>query len=130
VLVVGEDESGAHDAGDLAGADGDVLEGAPTPGERGECPFAVTAEGPLQGVAGAIALVEFVTAGRLLPHGPVRLAGGLGVRCTVPGFPAGKRQGAGPGRPDRGQDGTFGIRAMEQTSRYHPCNSPTQIPTS
>jgi hypothetical protein len=50
---MGQDECGAGDVADLAGAEGDVLECPPSAGEQGEAAFAQAAQGPLQGVAGA-----------------------------------------------------------------------------
>src|SRR6266487_3811789 len=50
---MGEDEGGAGDAADFAGAGGDVLEGAPALVEQGEPAFTEAAQGPLEGVAGA-----------------------------------------------------------------------------
>src|SRR5439155_15022695 len=58
-------ERGTDDVADLAGAGGDVLEGAPAAGEQGEAAFALAAQRPLDGVAGASADVEFPAAGRL-----------------------------------------------------------------
>jgi len=62
---MGEDERGAGDVADFAGAGGDVLEGAPAAGEQGEAAFARAAQRALDGVAGAVADVEFPPAGRL-----------------------------------------------------------------
>src|SRR5947207_14345116 len=62
---MGEDERGTDDVADLAGAGGDVLEGAPAAGEQGEAAFALAAQRPLDGVAGASADVEFPAAGRV-----------------------------------------------------------------
>jgi hypothetical protein len=61
-----EDECGAGDVADLAGAGGDVLEGAPAAGEQREPAFAETAQGPQDRVAGAGIDVEFPAAGWLL----------------------------------------------------------------
>jgi hypothetical protein len=61
-----EDEGGAGDVADLAGAGGDVLEGAPATGEQREPAFAEAAQGPLDRVAGAGIDVEFPAAGWLL----------------------------------------------------------------
>jgi len=62
---MGEDEGGAGDVADLAGAGGDVLERAPAAGEQGETAFPETAQRELDGVAGARVEVEFAAAGRL-----------------------------------------------------------------
>ena len=62
---MGEDECGAGDVADLAGAGGDVLEGAPAAGEQGEPAFSQAAQGALDCVAGAGIDVEFPRAGRL-----------------------------------------------------------------
>jgi hypothetical protein len=58
---MGEDEGvGAGDTADLARAGGDVLKGAPALVEQGEArAFAEAAEGPLEGVVGAGAYIEF-----------------------------------------------------------------------
>ena len=61
---MGEDECGAGNVADLAG--GDVLESAPALGEQGEPAFAETAQGALEGIAGAGANIEFPSAGGLL----------------------------------------------------------------
>jgi hypothetical protein len=45
---MGQDECGASDVTDLAGAGGDVLEGAPAAGEQGESSLAQTAQGTEQ----------------------------------------------------------------------------------
>src|SRR5208282_5721526 len=65
VLEMGEDECGAGDVADFAGAGGDVLEGAPALGEQGEPAFPEAAQGPLEGVAGAGADIEFPPVSRL-----------------------------------------------------------------
>ena len=44
MLEMGEDEGGAGDVADFAGACGDVLEGAPAADEQGEPAFAETAQ--------------------------------------------------------------------------------------
>src|SRR5438094_829173 len=56
---MGEDEGGAGDVADFAGAGGDVLEGAPALVEQGEPAFAQAAQRTLDGVAGAGIDVEF-----------------------------------------------------------------------
>ena len=61
----GEDECGAGDVSDFAGAGGDVLEGAPALVEQGERAFAEAAQGPLDGVAGAGVDVQFPAVGGL-----------------------------------------------------------------
>src|SRR6266702_2874949 len=58
VFEMGEDEGGAGDAADFAGAGGDVLEGAPALAEQGEPAFAEAAQGALDGVAGAGVNIE------------------------------------------------------------------------
>jgi hypothetical protein len=50
---MGQDERGAGDVTDLAGAGGDVLEGAPAASEQGESSFAQAAQGAEQRIAGA-----------------------------------------------------------------------------
>src|SRR5215470_15496691 len=62
---MGEYEGGTGDVADLAGACGDVLEGAPALVEQGEPAFAQAAKGPLDGVAGAGADIEVLAAGGL-----------------------------------------------------------------
>ena len=63
---MGEDEGGAGDVADLAGAGGDVLEGVPALGEQGEPVFAEAAQRAEDGVAGAGTNIEFPPArGRL-----------------------------------------------------------------
>ena len=66
MLELGEDEGGAGDVADLAGAGGDVLEGAPALVEQGEPAFAQAAQGTLDGVAGAGIDVQFPPAGGCL----------------------------------------------------------------
>ena len=61
-----KDERGAGDVADLAGAGGDVLEGAPALGDQGESAFAEAAQGPEHGVAGAGADIEVPPVGGLL----------------------------------------------------------------
>ena len=46
MFEIGEHECGLRDLGDLAGADGDVLEGAPAPGEQREAALAQAAHRP------------------------------------------------------------------------------------
>jgi hypothetical protein len=60
---MGEDECGAGNVADLAGADGDVLEGAPALVEQREPAFAEAAQGALEGIAGAGGNIEFPSAG-------------------------------------------------------------------
>jgi hypothetical protein len=55
---MGEDERGAGDVAGLAGAGGDVLQGAPAAGEQRESAFAQAAQRALEGVAGASADIE------------------------------------------------------------------------
>src|SRR5437667_8960457 len=59
---MGEDEGGAGDGADFAGAGGDVLEGAPALVEQGEPAFAQAAQGALDGVAGAVINVQLPAA--------------------------------------------------------------------
>jgi hypothetical protein len=66
VLEVGEDEGGAGDVADFAGAGGDVPQGAPAAGEQGEPAFAQAAQRALDGVAGAGIDVQFPPIGGLL----------------------------------------------------------------
>jgi hypothetical protein len=44
VFEVGEDEGGLNDVADLAGAGGDVVQGAPSAGEYGETTFTEAAQ--------------------------------------------------------------------------------------
>jgi len=53
MLEMGQDERGACDGADFAGAGGDVLEGSPPLIEQGEPAFPQAAQGALEGVAGA-----------------------------------------------------------------------------
>jgi len=62
---MGQDEGGAGDVADFAGAGGDVLEGTPALVEQGEPAFTEAAQGPLDRVAGAGIDVEFLPAGGL-----------------------------------------------------------------
>jgi len=52
MLEMGEDERGAGDVADFAGAGGDVLKGSPVAGDQGEPAFSQTAQRTLDGVAG------------------------------------------------------------------------------
>src|SRR5271170_1278878 len=56
---MGEDEGGTYDVADLAGAGGDVAEGAPAAGEQGEPAFAEAAQRALEGVARTSIDIEF-----------------------------------------------------------------------
>jgi hypothetical protein len=62
---MGEDEGGAGDVADLAGAGGDVLEGVPALVEQGEPASAQAAQGSLDGVAGAGVNIELPAVSRL-----------------------------------------------------------------
>ena len=62
---MGEDEGGAGDVADSAGAGGDVLEGAPPLAEQGEPAFSEAAQGALQGVAGARIDIQVAPVGGL-----------------------------------------------------------------
>src|SRR5436305_4781689 len=62
---MGEDERGAGDVADFAGAGGDVLQGAPPAGEQGEPAFTQAAQRPLKSVIGAGADIQLPAAGRL-----------------------------------------------------------------
>src|SRR5260370_7919307 len=62
---MGEDEGGAGDVADVAGAGGDVLEGAQALVEQGEPAFAQAAKRPLEGVAGAGIDIEVAPIGGL-----------------------------------------------------------------
>jgi hypothetical protein len=55
VLELGEDEGGADDLGELAGAGGGVLEEGPALGEQGEPAFSLEAEAAQQGIPGLVA---------------------------------------------------------------------------
>ena len=66
---MGEYEGRPRDLADLAGADGDVLEGAPPPGEQGEAALAQAAQGPQQHVAGAGVDVQLRAVGGLFDRG-------------------------------------------------------------
>src|SRR6266513_2563808 len=133
---MGEDEGGAGDGADFAGAGGDVLEGAPALVEQGEPAFAQAAQGPLEGVAGAVIDVKFAAAGGLFDGdedadsgavvagvGQGGQSGGGGAVEGGQGVDTGGGQvvhRAGPGgrdpqrEPARGEDGldvaTVGVR--------------------
>src|SRR3974390_139742 len=62
---MGEDEGGAGDVADFAGAGGDVLEGAPALVEQGEPAFAQAARRALEGVTGAGVDIQFAPIGGL-----------------------------------------------------------------
>ena len=83
---MGADEGGAGDVADLAGAGGDVLEGAPALGEQGEPAFSQAAQRPEYGVAGAGADIEFLPAGWLVD--------GMQIPMPVPSWPGSTRAGS------------------------------------
>jgi hypothetical protein len=60
VLELGEDEGGSGYLGDSVGVGGDVLEGGPALGERGEPALSLAAQAAQGGVAGAGAGVELL----------------------------------------------------------------------
>jgi hypothetical protein len=62
---MGEDEGGAGDVADLAGAGGDVAEGTPATGEQREPAFAQAAQRALDGVAGTGIDIELPAASGL-----------------------------------------------------------------
>ena len=70
-----ENECGSGDVGDSAGAESDVLQGAPALGEQGEPAFAEAAQGSQQGVAGAGVEVEFSAVAGLLHRGEDAFSG-------------------------------------------------------
>ena len=84
-----EDERRSCYVCDLAGAGADVLQGAPPAGEQGEPAFAETAQGPLQGVIGAAADVEFRSVRRLPDRDVDADAGALVAGVSQGGQPAG-----------------------------------------
>src|SRR5215475_15427706 len=98
---MGQDEGGAGDVADFAGAGGDVLEGAPAAGEQGEPAFAKAAQGTLDGVAGAGIDVEFLLAGGLFDGDEDADAG-----AVVAGVGEGGQAGRG-----RGVEGGQGVEA-------------------
>ena len=67
MLEVGEYEGRLGYWGGLAGAGGDVLEGAPALAEQGESAFAEAAKGSLERVPGAVAKVEVRAVWACLP---------------------------------------------------------------
>jgi hypothetical protein len=69
---MGEDECGFGDVVDLAGAGGDVLEGASAAGEDGEAAFAQAAQATEESVAGAVVHVECQVTGGLFDRGVPR----------------------------------------------------------
>jgi hypothetical protein len=74
---MGQDECGAGDVSDFAGACGDVLESAPAAGEQGKPAFAQATQGALNGIAGAGIDVEFPAAGWLLDRDEDAQAGAV-----------------------------------------------------
>ena len=64
VLEMRQDERGAGDVTDLAGARGDGLHGAPAAGDQGERAFAEAAQRAEQGVAGTGTDIGVLPAGR------------------------------------------------------------------
>src|SRR5450755_3283681 len=94
---MGEDECGAGNVADLAGAGGDVLESAPALVEQGEPAFAETAQGALEGIAGAGANIEFPSAGGLLDRDMNADAGAVVTRVGRVGRSAAAAQYS-PGR--------------------------------
>ena len=107
MLDVSQDERGPGDDSDLAGAGGNVLEGAPAAGEQGEPPFAQAAQRALDGVARAGIDVGFLAAGRLPDGNQDADAGafiaGIGQGGQARGGGTVKRgQGVGPLRRPSG----------------------------
>ena len=84
-----ENEGGAGDVTDLAGAGGDVLECAPALGEQREPAFAQAAQGALDGVAGAAADVEFTVSGWQLARDVKADAGAVVAGIGEGGQPGG-----------------------------------------
>jgi hypothetical protein len=91
---MGQDEGGAGDGADLAGADSDVLKGAPSAGEQREPAFA---QGTLGGVAGAGIDVEFPAIAGLFDGNVDAYSGAL-----IAGVGQGGQAGGG-GVVERGQ---------------------------
>jgi hypothetical protein len=60
VLELGEDEDGADDLGELAGAGGGVLEEGPALGEQGEPAFSLETEAAQQGIPGLVVGCELL----------------------------------------------------------------------
>src|SRR5579859_7301890 len=85
---MGEDEGGAGDVADFAGAGGDVLEGAPALVEQGEPAFAQAAKRALDGVAGAGVNIEVPAVGGLV-DGDVDADSGAVVAGVVQGAQSG-----------------------------------------
>src|SRR6516164_7236088 len=82
---MGEDEGGAGDVADLAGAGGDVLQDPPAAGEQGEATFTQAAQRVLDRVTGAGIDVEFPAAPGLFDGNQDADARAVGVR--LPGVP-------------------------------------------
>jgi len=97
VLEMGEDERGAGDVADFAGAGGDVLEGAPSAGEQREPAFAEAAQGSLEGVAGTGIDIEVAPVGWLSDRDVDADSG-----AVVAGVGQGEQSGGG-GAVERGQ---------------------------
>jgi len=94
---MGEDEGGAGDGADLAGAGGDVLQGAPSAGEQGEPSFSQAAQGTLDGVPGTGIDIKLLAAGCLFDGNQDRDA-----RAVVAGVGQGG-QGSSGGPVEGGQ---------------------------
>ena len=82
---MGEDEGGAGDVADFAGAGGDVLQGAPAAGEQGEPAFAQAAQGTLDGIAGPGIDIELPPASGLFD--------GMWMPSPAPSYPGSARAG-------------------------------------
>src|ERR1700748_2245336 len=101
---MGEDECGAGDVADFAGAGGDVPEGAPALVEQGEPAFAQAAKRALDGVAGAGVDVEFASVsglfGRHMDADAGAVVAGVGQDGQVRGGAVKGGQGVGAGGGD------------------------------
>jgi len=83
---MGGDEGGPGDIAGLAGAGGDVLQGAPAAGEQREPAFAQVAQRAEQRVAGAGADIEVPPVGGLLT--------GMWMPMPAPSYPGSARAGS------------------------------------
>ncbi len=92
---MGEDERGAGDVADLAGAGGNVLEGAPAAGEQGGPAFPEAAQRALDGVASTGIDIQFLPAGGLIDRDEDADAGAVVAGSARVGKPAAARYRTG-----------------------------------
>src|SRR6516225_6964427 len=119
---MGQDECGAGDVADFAGAGGDVLEGAPALAEQGEPAFAQAAQGPLEGVAGAGIDIEVPPRGRLFDRDVDADAGTVVAWVSEGGQPGGG--GAVEGGQGVGAGGGEVVHRAGSAGEIHSGNPP------